>query len=144
MWCKAIDNYAKVAKVVEPKKKKVQELQVKLNFKMKVKISFFIIQDLQAKQESLDRVKDRVRTLEKECQETVNFKEQLESDIEKTKNRLVAAEKLNNLLADEGERWKGQLKQIESDQKELIGNIFLSSSIISYCGGFTIFYSYFL
>ena len=43
MWCKAIDNYAKVAKVVEPKKKKVQELQVKLNFKMKVKISFFII-----------------------------------------------------------------------------------------------------
>ncbi len=27
MWCKAIDNYAKVAKQVEPKKQKLAELQ---------------------------------------------------------------------------------------------------------------------
>lgn len=27
MWCKAIDNYAKVAKEVEPKKQKLAELE---------------------------------------------------------------------------------------------------------------------
>lgn len=27
MWCKAIDNYAKVVKEVEPKKKKLDQLQ---------------------------------------------------------------------------------------------------------------------
>lgn len=35
MWCRAIDNYAKIAKEVEPKKKKVTEMQAKLDLKNK-------------------------------------------------------------------------------------------------------------
>ena len=33
IWCKAIDNYSKVAKIVEPKRKKVEEMREKLNIK---------------------------------------------------------------------------------------------------------------
>jgi dynein heavy chain len=35
MWCKAMDNYCKVAKEVEPKKKKVAELEAKMDKKNK-------------------------------------------------------------------------------------------------------------
>ena len=35
MWCRAIDNYAKIAKEVEPKKKKLIEMQSKLDLKNK-------------------------------------------------------------------------------------------------------------
>lgn len=35
MWCKAMDNYSKVAKEVEPKKKKVAELEAKMDKKNK-------------------------------------------------------------------------------------------------------------
>lgn len=36
MWCKAIDNYAKVAKEVEPKKRKLAELEKVFDDKNKI------------------------------------------------------------------------------------------------------------
>lgn len=44
--------------------------------------------------------------LQRECDLTVEKKNQLEKELERTKRRLVAAEKLTYLLADEGIRWK--------------------------------------
>ena len=35
MWVKAMDNYARISKEVEPKKKKVAELKAKLDIKNK-------------------------------------------------------------------------------------------------------------
>ena len=35
MWVKAMDNYARISKEVEPKKKKVAELTAKLDVKNK-------------------------------------------------------------------------------------------------------------
>jgi hypothetical protein len=35
MWCRAIDNYSKIIKIVEPKKKKKEELQAKLDVKLR-------------------------------------------------------------------------------------------------------------
>lgn len=35
MWCRAIDNYSKIAKEVEPKKRKVADMQQKLEVKNK-------------------------------------------------------------------------------------------------------------
>ena len=42
----------------------------------------------------------------------MELKKKLEEDMEKTAKRLVAAEKLNVLLADEGVRWKEQIGTI--------------------------------
>lgn len=35
MWCRAIDNYSKVFREVEPKKKKVADMMAKLEIKNK-------------------------------------------------------------------------------------------------------------
>lgn len=85
LWARAIDNYSKISKVVEPKKKKVAEMQAKLDVKLK---------ELRIKEEELDKVKQKVTKLEKECNETVAFKKKLEKDIATTNNRLIAAKKL--------------------------------------------------
>ena len=43
----------------------------------------------------------------------MNFKKKLEKDIETTKNRLIAAEKLTELLAEEGVRWGEEITTID-------------------------------
>ena len=104
LWARAIDNYSKISKVVEPKKKKVAEMQAKLDVKLK---------ELRIKEEELDKVKQKVTKLEKECNETVAFKKKLEKDIATTNNRLIAAEKLTELLSDEGVRWGEEIQTID-------------------------------
>ena len=68
MWVKAMDAYAKISKEVEPKKKKVKELTDKLDIKNK---------ELKGKQEELQKVKDKVAKLQKECDETSALKKKL-------------------------------------------------------------------
>ena len=104
LWARAIDNYSKISRVVEPKKKKVAEMQAKLDVKLK---------ELRIKEEELDKVKQKVTKLEKECNEIVAFKKKLEKDIATTNNRLIAAEKLTDLLSDEGVRWGEEIQTID-------------------------------
>eukprot|EP00825_Cyclidium_porcatum_P006754 TRINITY_DN1337_c0_g1_i4.p1 TRINITY_DN1337_c0_g1~~TRINITY_DN1337_c0_g1_i4.p1 ORF type:complete len:1759 (+),score=318.71 TRINITY_DN1337_c0_g1_i4:667-5943(+) len=131
MWCKAIDNYAKIYKSVAPKKKRVAELQQQVDIKRR---------ELEQKEQELQKVKDRVTQLQAECEKTIQLKNKLEKDIEQTKNRLIAAEKLTDLLADEGIRWKDQISKIDSDIQQIIGNVFLAATTISYLGSFSILY----
>lgn len=54
-----------------------------------------------------------------------------------TEKRLVRAEKLSSLLADEGLRWKEQIEEITNGIVDIPGDSFISSSIMSYLGPFT-------
>lgn len=97
LWCIAIDNYAKVARKINPLKQRVADMQSKLDEKNR---------ELQQKQKELRKVQEKVQKLRSEYEETLQLKEKLQADLEKTNNRLIAAEKLQDLLADEGIRWK--------------------------------------
>ena len=101
MWCRAIDNYAKVAKEVEPKKRKLAELERVFDEKNKV---------LFMKQKELEKVKEKVAKLQKDCEETLDFKNKLQADLDLTGKRLERAEKLTNLLKDEGLRWSTMIE----------------------------------
>lgn len=48
MWVKAMDNYARISKEVEPKKRKVAELTAKLDVKNR---------ELKVKQDELNKIK---------------------------------------------------------------------------------------
>ena len=58
MWVKAMDNYARISKEVEPKKKKVAQLTAKLDVKNR---------ELKVKQDQLNVIKSKVQKLQKEC-----------------------------------------------------------------------------
>jgi len=57
--------------------------------------------------------------------------------MDRSSKRMVRAEKLVVLLADEGVRWKETVETIQGDIERLVGNVFLSCACLSYFGGFT-------
>lgn len=128
LWCRAIDNYSKVAKEVEPKKIKVAELEKIFEAKNK---------ELYMKQKELNKVKEKVAKLQKECEETLEFKNKLQSDLNLTSKRLERAEKLTDLLKDEGHRWTSLIENYKVLIKEIPGEAYISSIILSYLGPFT-------
>jgi len=56
---------------------------------------------------------------------------------ELTKARLIRAEKLTTLLFEEGKRWVETVAILSEEIKNSIGDVFISTACISYCGPFT-------
>lgn len=128
LWVRAIDNYCKVNKEVLPKKQKMSEMNSKLEVANK---------ELAATQGQLDKVRENLAKLQRECDETMEKKEKLLSDMDLTQRRVENAKKLTDLLFDEGIRWREQVASLEVEYVRLIGNCFVSASLISYLGPFT-------
>jgi dynein heavy chain len=82
-------------------------------------------------------VKDKVAKLEADCQKMQDEKEELENNMEVSNGRMMRAEKLVVLLADEGVRWKETVEVITDQIEKLVGNVFISCACISYFGAFT-------
>ncbi|ETO22423.1 dynein heavy chain 7 [Reticulomyxa filosa] len=122
-WVHAIVVYSEVIKEVEPKKKRLAEMNNKLAEANK---------QLQVKQIELQKIVDQVEALKKKCQETIKQKEELEFQSKQCKARLERAEKLTFGLADEQVRWKEQAEKLTKDIRFLIGDVFLSAAFISY------------
>ena len=96
-WCKAIEKYAVVAKEIEPKKRKMNELQMKLDQANK---------ELEGKMAVLKEAQDKVQKLQNNTKEMTNKKRELEKELQLTKDRLDRAASLTVLTKDEAIRWK--------------------------------------
>ena len=75
--------------------------------------------------------------MEAELQETRDFIDKLCNDKEICEQRLTNAEKLLDLLSDEGKRWEQTVCDLETDQEYFKGNVFLAAASLSYVGPFT-------
>ena len=128
LWVGAMNVYADVAKEVAPKKARLEEMKAQLDQANAV---------LGEKQAQLKAVQDKVATLQKLCNETLDEKNRLQSDMDLTAKRLVRAEKLTSGLNSEGERWKSTIETLRVEKENLVGDCFLSCACISYYGGFT-------
>ncbi|CAM9811362.1 unnamed protein product, partial [Ectocarpus sp. 12 AP-2014] len=128
MFVHAMDVYSKVAKVVAPKKAKLEEMNSLLAAANAT---------LAIKQAELKEVNDKVEALEAQCAATVGEKKRLADEAETTANRLVRAEKLTSGLASEGVRWLESLEDLGKQKVDLIGDAFLSCGCLSYYGPFT-------
>jgi dynein heavy chain len=128
MWCLAMNIYSGVSKKVEPKKKKVAELQAVLDKAFKT---------LQEKEGELDVVKQAVARLKKETDEMLQKKMDLLKLKDLTEDRLLRAQKLITLTADEAKRWAETVQTLSFEIENLVGDVFLSAAAISYNGPFT-------
>lgn len=127
-WVHAMVIYSEVAKTVEPKRKRVAEMNAELDQAMKV---------LKGKKDALQAIMDKVAQLKQECDETVQQKENLEFQSDQCKQRLQRAEKLTVGLADEQVRWKKQEACLRLEIEALVGDVFLSAAFVSYASPFT-------
>ena len=128
MWVHSMVIYDEVAKDVEPKRVRLAEMN---------DILASANATLAIKQAELKAVMDKVDALKKKCDDTVAEKEAVTQEIERTKQRLMRAEKLTVGLADELVRWKETVQLAGDKAKRLIGDVFLASAAISYYGAFT-------
>ena len=125
---KCVFIYDAVAKDVEPKRIRLAEMN---------EILAAANATLAVKQAELKAVMDKVDALKQKCDDTVAEKEAVTQEIERTKQRLMRAEKLTVGLADELVRWKETVQLAGDKAKRLIGDVFLASAAVSYYGAFT-------
>ena len=93
--------------------------------------------ELNIKLEKLSIVKKKVAALDAKVAELNENKRQTEATLNQSRARMVRAEKLVVLLADEGVRWKNDVGIMTEQIKKLVGNVFLAAACISYFGAFT-------
>ncbi|XP_057654894.1 dynein axonemal heavy chain 2 isoform X2 [Diorhabda carinulata] len=127
MWVIAIEKYAKVWKIVGPKKAKLDEAIESLQEKQRQ------LAEAQAKLAELNMY---LQKLQKEYEEKLEQKEELNRKAELLKLKLERAATLVECLSGEKERWGETVKILDGQFDMLPGDCLLSTAFISYLGPF--------
>lgn len=92
---------------------------------------------LSTKLSALKEVQDNVSNLKRNLDASVHKEEALKEQQKTAQIQLERASKLVGGLANEADRWKLSADRLETDKRNLVGNILLSAAFISYLGPFT-------
>ncbi|KAA6386742.1 MAG: putative Dynein-1-beta heavy chain, flagellar inner arm I1 complex, partial [Streblomastix strix] len=127
-WIVAIVEFARVSKIIEPKKQAAQDAHNKLAD---------LQEKLEDKRKQLTDLEDALKVMQAQFDAKKQEQSKTEADIAQTRKRFVNAEKLVSALGDEGVRWQQQLKLLEESSQYLQGSALISSAMLSYVGPFT-------
>ncbi|XP_073413059.1 dynein axonemal heavy chain 3-like [Dendrobates tinctorius] len=127
-WVRAIEVYDKVAKIVAPKRQRLETAEADLKVHM---------DKLKIKRIELKEVTAKLKDLQDRLSQKLSEKRILEENINMTKLKLNRAEKLINGLGGEKQRWRGVAIQLEDTYQNIVGDMLLSAGIVAYLGPFT-------
>jgi dynein heavy chain len=128
MWVRAMVDYDRVAKSIEPKKAALKEAQDQLAQTMK---------ELGAKKAALQEVRDRVAALRRTLKDTEDKKALLEAQADRAKKQLVRAGQLIGGLGGEKVRWQASAVALGDSLINLVGDMCLAAGCLAYLGPFT-------
>ncbi|GFQ90622.1 dynein heavy chain 7, axonemal [Trichonephila clavata] len=130
-WVLAMEIYDRTAKVVAPKKAKLEEAEKQLA----------VIMDLlNAKRSELAALEDKLAALKRDCDESIQKKKDLEAQARLCEINLQRAEKLIGGLGGERLRWAKEAKNLRVKFENLPGDVLLASGVIAYLGPYTSYY----
>uniref|UniRef100_A0A8C3IAS8 Dynein axonemal heavy chain 7 n=1 Tax=Chrysemys picta bellii TaxID=8478 RepID=A0A8C3IAS8_CHRPI len=127
-WVIAMDSYDKVAKVVAPKKIKLNQAEGELKVAM---------DGLRKKQAALKEVQDKLAILQQTLESKKQEKADLENQVDLCSKKLQRAEQLIGGLGGEKTRWNQSALELGRQYINLTGDILISSGIVAYLGAFT-------
>jgi dynein heavy chain, axonemal len=127
-WCRAMEAYDRVAKVVAPKKVKLKEAESDLERAMAA---------LKLKQASLKQVQDMLEGLKRSFKEMNDKKESLQAQVLLCQQKLERAEALIGGLGGERTRWMEAAQKLQITFDNLTGDVLISSGLVAYLGAFT-------
>ncbi|XP_074097467.1 dynein heavy chain at 16F [Cotesia typhae] len=131
IWVRAIDGYAKVFRVVEPKRLKLQQAQEELH----------TLKELVAeKQKQLSAVVKKIEKLEKQYNQAVKRLDLLQSTIALNESRLNRSGRLIAALSDGQELWQDMARGFHSKINNLTGDCLIIAGALTYFGAFTQIY----
>uniref|UniRef100_A0A8C3TA83 Dynein axonemal heavy chain 3 n=1 Tax=Chelydra serpentina TaxID=8475 RepID=A0A8C3TA83_CHESE len=124
-WILALDHYHEVQKLVKPKQIRVTEAQEVLRLAH---------QKLDEKQRSLALIEEHEQNLEASYQESIAQKEMLATRKQLATQRLHRVSILSTALADEMERWKESVNNLDKRLQGIMGDALVSAACIIYSG----------
>ncbi|KAA6382715.1 MAG: putative dynein heavy chain, partial [Streblomastix strix] len=127
-WIVAIVEFARVSKIIEPKKQAAKVAQEKLND---------LQEKLAVKQKQLQDVEDALATMQANFDAKRKESAETETMIAQTERRFTNATRLVAALGDEGVRWNASLALGKSQKKFVLGDSILSAACLSYIGPYT-------
>ena len=127
MWCHAMEIYARVFKVVGPKREALEKAERELAQKQKA---------LAEAESRLAEVMAKVKKLQEDFQAKLTTKDDLARKAELTALKLSRAKQLVEGLAGERVRWAATIKVLRANIILLIGDCLLGAAFLSYMGPF--------
>ena len=130
-WCVAMQKCYEAYQKVAPQEAKLRKIEEEYKGKMA---------EVKVMEDALGVIKKKLQELEAEHRTLSEEARVLNETKDETTRKLINAEKLIDLLGSEGERWTQTISKLKEEEKELAGNIFLSTAFSSYIGPFTMQY----
>ncbi|XP_049884905.1 dynein axonemal heavy chain 6 [Pectinophora gossypiella] len=127
LWVQAVDMYAKVFRVVEPKILAHKEAAHTLKNVMAV---------LRAKQKEVEAIEAQLAKMMDQLRVVEEERERLQADVDLAAARLLRAGKLTQALADEQTRWEDSVKRATELLVCTTGDIIIAAGCIAYFGAF--------
>eukprot|EP01047_Picozoa_sp_COSAG01_P001177 COSAG01_NODE_25_length_37050_cov_211.559119_13_plen_3716_part_00 len=127
-WCRAIESYDRVAKVVAPKKAKLKESEA---------LYADVMQKLRVKQAELKEVMDKLAGLQAQFDALKQKQKDLEEQVDLCEKKLDRASKLITSLGGEKIRWTEVAAEMAVRLTNVTGDVLVSSGMIAYAGPFT-------
>ncbi|CAL7933549.1 unnamed protein product [Xylocopa violacea] len=128
IWVRAIDGYAKIYRVVEPKRQRLQKAEEELH-----KIEELLAQ----KQQELAELEDKMKVLQKEYDKAIQNLNKLEAEMNLAEARLNRSGRLTSALADERIRWEELTRGFDKQIFNLTGDTLVAAGALAYLGAFT-------
>jgi len=126
-WARAMVKYYNVAKVVEPKRDALRKAQNQLKGALKEKA---------AADATLAEVQGQVDELQRQFDQAMKEKQELEDQASMCERKMDAAANLIGALSGEETRWLGQSAEFDDTIQRLSGDCALASAFVSYLGPF--------
>ncbi|XP_055643505.1 dynein axonemal heavy chain 6 [Toxorhynchites rutilus septentrionalis] len=131
LWVIAVERYAKVYRVVEPKIKRQKAAEDELNQ---------VMQLLKSKQNELAEIEAKILMLVSNLEEKKREMKVLQDHNDLTAARLNRAGRLTSALADEEIRWRDTVKELTAEQFAVPGDVLVASAYVAYLGAFPMDY----
>eukprot|EP00775_Hariotina_reticulata_P007079 gene7079-7292_t len=128
MWVQAIDTYATVYRIVEPKRLALAAAETALKASNEA---------LAAKRAQLAAGRARVAALQQQLAETQKELDALRREADLCSQRLGRAGQLTSLLADELVRWQAAASDLSDHLGLLVGDALVAAAAVNYLGPFT-------
>ncbi|GAB0094584.1 Dynein heavy chain [Sergentomyia squamirostris] len=130
-WIIAMDLYDCVAKIVAPKKTRLEVAEKEYADTMKI---------LNEKRQMAEELERKVGLLNEQLTEANKEMQRVEAEVEVCKSKLQRAESLIGSLGGEKNRWTQAVENLQKLYNSLAGDILLSCGFIAYLAPFSIAY----
>ncbi|KAK9295362.1 hypothetical protein QLX08_010308 [Tetragonisca angustula] len=128
IWVRAMDGYAKIYRVVEPKRQKLYKAEEELRAIERV---------LALKQKELVAVENKIKELQQEYDAAVRNLNKLEAEMQLAETRLNRSGRLTSALVDERVRWEELMRGFDKQIVNLTGDTLVAAGALAYLGAFT-------